>query len=255
MQGDQYRYDGEDQEEAHGQSHGFRERGGLIPITAAILQKSQVTKEETIEFEGVPISDVKIAGFVTEYKELEHRVKIKVWDFTGAIEVNFFHKQEGQDNSGLSNFYYDSTKKPVEIFGTLKVYKNEKNFQGAKLLMSTTNKVLYHRAYVFHSWAYLTGKLNELSNTAYNSNLEEMKNIANFQPGAKKGIKKDMQKDLTDQAATILAQFKNSHGADISAAQLNNELNKITNDVRSLITKLVDASILCEANEDQYEIL
>lgn len=253
MHSDQYRYDGEDREEPR-QSHGFRERGGLIPITASILQKSQVTKEETIEFEGVPISDVKIAGYVTDYKELEHRVKIQIWDYTGTIEINFFHKQEGQDNSGLSNFYYDSTKKPVEIFGTLKVYKNEKNFQGAKLLVSTTNKILYHRAYVFHSWAYLTGKLTDISNNAFNANFEEMKNLVNYQPG-KKANKKEMQKDLTDQAATILADFKNKNGADITAAQINKELSKITNDVRNLISKLLDASYLIELNDEQFEIL
>ena len=39
-------------------SYSARERGGLIPVTANILKEAEVTKEETVEYQGIPISDI-----------------------------------------------------------------------------------------------------------------------------------------------------------------------------------------------------
>ena len=84
----------------------------------------------------------------------------------------------GIDTIGLNKFHYDGKKKPVQIFGTVKVFKNEKNIQGAKILSVPCNNVLYHRTDVIHSWLYLTGKLNELKNNQVQNSAEEARNIA-----------------------------------------------------------------------------
>ena len=91
-------------------SHQNRERGGLIPVTATILKEAEVTKEETVEYQGCPISDITAIGYVVDYKELETKVKVAIFDFTGIIEVNFFNRIENQDSVGLSKFQNDGTR-------------------------------------------------------------------------------------------------------------------------------------------------
>jgi hypothetical protein len=51
--------------------------------------------------------------------------------------------------------------KPVKIFGTVKIYKNERSIQGAKMIPLTENEFILHLAEVAHSWMFLTGNLNE----------------------------------------------------------------------------------------------
>ena len=65
-------------------AHSTRERGGLIPVTSNILREAEVTKEETVEYQGVPISDITAIGYVIDYKELEAKVKVTLYDYTGT---------------------------------------------------------------------------------------------------------------------------------------------------------------------------
>ena len=130
-----------------------REKGGLIPVTANILKEAQVTKGESVEYQGVPICDITAIGYVVDYKELEAKVKVTIYDFTGCIEINFFNRADTQDQAGLTKFHYDGSRKAVQIFGTVKVFKNEKNIQGAKIIEVNSSNVLYHRADVIHSGA------------------------------------------------------------------------------------------------------
>ena len=60
--------------------HQASERVVLIPVTANILKETQVTKEETVEYQGVPISDITAIGYVIDNKELEAKVKIALFD-------------------------------------------------------------------------------------------------------------------------------------------------------------------------------
>ena len=85
--------------------HQTRERGGLIPVTANILKEAQVTNEETVEYQGVPISYIKAIGYVIDNKELEAKVKITLFDYTGTMVINFFNKIDSQDSVGLNKFH------------------------------------------------------------------------------------------------------------------------------------------------------
>ena len=85
----------------------YRERGGLVPITARILNESTVNNEEAIEYLGSLLSDVCIVGYIKDYQEMEARVKVKIWDHTGLIEAVFYNKNESESHSGLANFIYD----------------------------------------------------------------------------------------------------------------------------------------------------
>ena len=161
-----------------GKSPQVRERGGLIPVTSLILREAEVSKDESVIYQGITLSDITIAGLITDYKELESRIKLTLSDYTGSIEVNFYNKLNNQDNSGLDKIHYDGRKKPVQIYGTVKVFKNEKNIQGAKILPIPYGNILYHRIDVIHSWLYLTGKLNELKENQVQNSAQEAKMIA-----------------------------------------------------------------------------
>ena len=87
--------------------HQQRERGGLIPITAHILSQATVNLEESIEYNGNLLSDICLVGYIVDYKDLEARVKVQIWDQTGVVEVTFYNKNESESNSGLTNFNYE----------------------------------------------------------------------------------------------------------------------------------------------------
>lgn len=84
-----------------------RSSGGLIPITAKILNTATINVEETVEFEGILLSDICIVGYIKEFKEYEARVNIQIWDQTGTVSVVFYNKSESESNAGLMNFNYD----------------------------------------------------------------------------------------------------------------------------------------------------
>jgi len=82
----------------------FRERGGLIPITAKILKDATVNHDEAVEYQGNLLSDVSIVGYLKSFNETDTKVIVKVWDQTGIVETIFYNKNESETHSGLSNF-------------------------------------------------------------------------------------------------------------------------------------------------------
>ena len=233
-----------------GKSHQNRERGGLIPVTATILKEAEVTKEETVEYQGVPISDITAIGYVVDYKELEAKVKITLFDFTGTMEINFFNKIDSQDSVGLNKFHYNGDKKPVQIFGTVKIFKNEKNIQGAKIVEVNSSYVLYHRADVIHAWLYLTGKLIELKENRNNSNIEEARKLANDSNAY--GYEGNMEQN---EAMNLLENFaKKENRNEISQNDIMNLFVKFGDKRKSIINKLIDCNKLVES-DGVYEIM
>lgn len=143
-------------------NHKFRERGGMIPITAKILHDSSVNQEEAVEYQGNLLSDVSIVGYLKSYNETDTKVIVRIWDQTGVVETVFYNKNENETHSGLTNFTFLDTGKLVKIFGTVKTYKKEKNLQGAKIMYVNDNELIYHQLEVVNDWLYLTGKINTL---------------------------------------------------------------------------------------------
>ena len=232
--------------------HTTRERGGLIPVTANILREAEVTKEETVEYQGVPISDITAIGYVTDYKELEAKVKITLFDYTGTMEINFFNKIDNQDSVGLNKFHYDGTKKPVQIFGTVKVFKNEKNIQGAKIVSVNSSYVLYHRADVIHAWLYLTGKLQELKDNHIQNITEEAKKIAEGN-NYKNGVGNSNNND--SEAISMLENYvKKENKNDIGQDAIMELFKKFGDKKKDIINKLIDNNKLVD-NDGTYEIM
>ena len=231
--------------------HATRERGGLIPVTANILRVAEVTKEETVEYQGVPISDITAIGYVIDYKELEAKVKITLYDYTGTMEINFFNKIDNQDSVGLNKFHYDGTKKPVQIFGTVKVFKNEKNIQGAKIVAVNCSYVLYHRADVIHAWLYLTGKLQELKENHIQNSAEEAKKIATGNISKSNGVNNNNE----NEAVNMLENYvKKENKNDISQEAIMNMFLKFGDKRKDIINKLIDNNKLVD-NDGTYEIM
>jgi hypothetical protein len=107
-----------------------RERGGLVPVTANIISKAEIGQDDQVEYQGVPIIDITAVGYVVDYKENDNKVKITLYDYTGLLEVNFFVRQESNESIGLDKFEYTGKREPVQIFGTVKVFKGHKVIQG-----------------------------------------------------------------------------------------------------------------------------
>ena len=239
-----------------------RERSGIIPVTSLILNEAEVTKEDSVLYQGILLSDITIVGYVVDYKELESRIKLTLFDYTGTVEINFFNKINNIDTTGLNKFHYDGRKKPVQIFGTVKVFKNEKNIQGGKILSVPCSNILYHRTDVIHSWLYLTGKLNELKNNMVQISAEEAKNIAmgnstsgyGFNDRKNTPVKNSGDRDMKE-AIYLLDNYAKKHNRnDISYVNINNLLKNFGKNLGNIINKLINNNKLIDT-DGGYEIM
>jgi len=243
-----------------------RERGGLIPINAHILNVANVTSEEVVEYQKVQLGDIIIVGYVVGYQEFEARVKVSIWDQTGVVDVTFFNQNENQDSSGLSNFYYEQgKKKPVKIFGTVKVYKKEKNLQGAKIIGVTDNEVTFHILEVINAWLYLTGQLEALKKNNYKNDMDSARVIAqgnnygNNNYGNNYGNNYNNAygtKDPIEMAQNILNDISRKSGKKIKKGDLTSEFTKkIKNEKPSiLINRLLEEGFIMDDDEEHYQI-
>ena len=59
-------------------------------MTANIIKNAEVTQDETVEFQGVSIIDITAVGYVVDYKEVDNKISITLYDYTGLLNVNFF---------------------------------------------------------------------------------------------------------------------------------------------------------------------
>jgi len=235
-------------------AHSTRERGGLIPVTANILKEAEVTKEETVEYQGVPISDITAIGYVIDYKELEAKVKVTLYDFTGSMEINFFNKIDNQDSVGLNKFHYDGTRKPVQIFGTVKVFKNEKNIQGAKIIAVNCSYVLYHRADVIHAWLYLTGKLQEIKESHIQNITEESKMISMGNDNNKSNGVNNSNNDQKEAIDLLENYIKKENKREITDNAIMNLFQKFGDKSKEIVGYLIDNNKLVD-NDGTYEIM
>ena len=233
--------------------HSQRERGGLIPVTASIIKNAEVTQDESVEFQGINIIDITAVGYVVDFKEIDNKINITLYDYTGLLDVNFYIRQDNDDNSLLDNFKYEGIREPVQIFGTVKVYKGEKSILGAKLIRSNCNYVLYHRANVIHSFMYLTGKLKEIKgNEYYNTASKKNENTKNWESSASSYKKRNANDDI-EEAVNILNDYAKKE-TQITAGKLEELLRKFGHNTKDIINKLVSENKLID-NDDFYEII
>ena len=249
-----------------------RERGGLIPITAHILHSSTVTQDETVEYREVQLGDIIIVGYVTDYKEFEARVKVTIWDQTGSIDVTFYNNTENQDNTGLNGFYWDGKKKVVKIFGTVKVYKKEKNVQGAKIVLLKDNDIFHHSLPVINSWLYLTGRIQELKKGSYQNDIGNARDIAknarnvnsnfnnnnnnNYNYGNNNNYSNFNNGNPFEIAQNILNDISRKGTKNLKKGELNGILNKkIRSDaVQGVIKNLLDEGFIMEDGDENFII-
>ena len=224
-----------------------RERGGLIPVTANIINKAEINQDEGVEYQGVSIIDITAGGYVVDFKEMDNKIKITIYDYTGLLEVNFYNKQE--DSIDLDKFEYENKREPVQIFGTVKVFNGKRYIQGAKLIKSNCNYVLYHRANVIHSWLYLTGKLKE-QNFSSDNKIEEKKSQTTYNYGFS-GEKKKVTDE--EEAINILNNYAKKDNM-IKEGKLEELLRKFGSKSKDIISKLIDDNKLIES-DGIYEII
>ena len=210
------------------------DKEGLIPITSSILNKSEITSQENVEFQGVQIKLIIAVGFLVDYEEFEKRVVVTIYDYTGILNITFFNRDELTDLEEKKE-----NKTPVRIFGTVKTYKDKKNIIGAKLIPVDYNSVLYHKAKVIHAWLYLTGKLGE------NHIIDSEQNNQN---------EKNRFENSEEEAINILGKFsKNNNGRVISYSKIDELLRKFGKKKDEIISKLVENGKLIESPEEGYE--
>ena len=227
-----------------------RERGGLVPVTANIINKAEITQDESIEYQGVTIIDIVLVGYVVDFKEVDNKIKITIYDYTGLLEISFFNRQDNSESAGFDKFKYEGKREPVQIFGTVKVFKGNKIIQGAKLIKSNCNYVLYHRANVIHSWLYLTGKLKDKENN-FSGNKSEEKSSSKFSNYNNSIEKKKPNEE--EEAINILAEYAKNESV-IKEGKLEELFRKFGNRSKDIINKLIDNNKLIE-NDGAYEII
>lgn len=133
------------------------EKEGLIPVNINLL-KSAIKNEDKLEYLGITLSEITFVGFIVKYTEFDTRTVLGIWDQTGYQEVLFYNKSENESHSGLVGFTYNGSKMPVRVFGKVKYFKNELRIDGAKILKTDMNELIYHKLVLISDWIYLTSK-------------------------------------------------------------------------------------------------
>ena len=246
-----------------GRSRQNKENGGLIPVSATILKQASVIKGQSVEYRGCPLCDITAIGYVVDYKEIENKVKLTIFDYTGLMDINFFKDVYGNDTLGLDKFHYDGSKTPVQIFGTVKIFKNEINVQGAKLIIVPPSYVLYHRADVIHAWLYLLGQLDDLKQNQVQTSAEEAKMIAlkndnsgsnNYNERKNTPEKNQKDKDFKEAVNLLENYMKKNNKNEIETGDMNNLLKKFGNRINNIINLLINDNKLIET-DNGYEIM
>ena len=221
--------------EENTQNHYYSEpdKAGLIPITSSILNKSEITQNGNVEFQGIQINVIIVVGFLVDYEEFEKRVIITIYDYTGILNITFFNKDE---ITSLDEKKENKT--PVRIFGTVNVYKEKKNIIGAKLISVDSSNVIYHKAKVIHAWLYLTGKLGE----------------NNIVDNEKKNLNENSFKNMEEEAINILGKYnRNNNGKIISYSKMDELFRKFGKKKDDITKKLVEVGRLVESPDEGYE--
>jgi len=230
-------------------SHSLKERGGLIPVTSNIIKKAEISSGDIVEYDGVSLIDVTAVGYVVDYQEMENKIIITLYDYTGIIDIVFFNRLDNTESINLDKLKFESKRIPVQIFGTLKVFKGEKIIQGAKLIPSNSNNVLYHKAHVIHSWLYLTRKLKE------NIPGIDIKNDDKTYPKNNNYSYKSEKKGGNDEeeAIEILNNYSKKENV-IKEGKLEELFRKFGARSKEIINKLIDNNKLIEI-DGGYEII
>ena len=228
-----------------------QEKGGLVPVTANIINKSEISQDDSVEYQGVNIVDITAVGYIVDFKELDNKIKVTIYDYTGLLEINFYNRQENLDSIGFDKFKYEGKREPVKVFATVKVFKGNKIIQGAKIIKSDSNNVLYHRANVIHSWLYLTGKLKAKNNINFSVNKNEEKNEPTINNNRMNTEKKS--ENFMEEAINIIKNYSKNDSM-IKERKLEELLRKFGSKSKDIINKLVDYNILIET-DGAYEII
>lgn len=231
-------------------------RGGLIPITAHIINSAEINEEEqTVEFQRVTISDFTATGYVVDYQETDTKIKLTIYDYTGLIEVNFYSKQDGQEHGDLDKSNFENKRVAVQIFGTAKVSHKKKYIQGAKVLISNSNNIMYHKAKVIHSWLYLTGKLQEMRDNNLDRATQETRNFSSNSNYRNEKKSTPTKIDEEEIAAKIIENYvKKENTSEIPTNKMMDLLRRFGNKSSEIISKLIESNKIID-NDGSYEIL
>ena len=149
-------------------------------------------------------------------------------------------------------------KEIVKVYGTAKVYKREKNIQGAKIIKVKDSNLFYHFLEVVNDWLYLTGKLSKLSENTFDQANQSARNIA---MGTYEGAQSyhPQQGDTLgpyEIAQNALGKHRNSHGDLITRDEIRELLKRhIRNDqIEGTISKLLKDGYIVDNGENSYSI-
>lgn len=144
----------------------------------------------------------------------------------------------------------------MKIFGTVKVYKNDKNLQGARIISVDDNHVFYHFLQVMNDWIYLSGH-NSMGVSEMNRNMHQTQqhsssgsNVANSYMSYQQHMQ--MSQTPLQIGKDLLMSMKNSGTLRFSPQALRSHLHrKFNNDqqVEGVIEGLLNEGFLYEEDE------
>lgn len=225
-----------------------KERGGLLPVTAKILNNASI-RNEVIEYMGITISDIMFVGILISYEESDTRTFIKVWDQTGTIEIIFFNKNESEAHHGLVGFSPEKLKVPVRVFATAKVFKNKINVQGGKILNVNMNEFIYHKIDTANDWLYLTTETREDK-----ENSGQFQSVNNLGNNLGLSNQKFMKKD---RLLNKIREIARSNGDNFSRDLILSNSKDIGNEdeINRLINELANDGSLLESEDRMISLL
>lgn len=143
----------------------------------------------------------------------------------------------------------------MKIFGTVKVYKNDKNLQGARIISVDDNHVFYHFLQVMNDWIYLSGH-NSMGVSEMSRNVQHSANSSNVANSYMNYQHMQMSQTPLQIGKDILMSLKTSGLSRFTSQALKNHLlKKLSNDqqIEGVIEALLNEGFLFE-EDDIYTI-
>ena len=97
-----------------------------------MITEAPVTPDDTLEIDGQQVSDIIIVGRVISRSEESMRVVFEINDNTSTCKVIFYQKDQNQLPTALKHYDYKQFTY-AKIFGTIRVYKEEKAIVGTHI--------------------------------------------------------------------------------------------------------------------------
>lgn len=164
----------------------------------------------------------------------------------------------------------------MKVVGTLRAYKQEKQFSGGKVFEATDNTVFCHYYEIINAWMYLTGELESLKENNLKSVNDSARNIAlgggmnysnnyysnnGYGSGMKENNSNYKIRNSEDAAYEVLGDLRSRNNNAIKRNELYQLIKtkfqhyRINDNINEALNNLINTGYLLDEGDGLYKVM